>query len=64
MCIRDSHEGTVSRPCCRGVGNMIAVWRYQDPNLVTQLSADGAQAVRTLLDPVAEQPPPRSESHQ
>eukprot|EP00969_Alexandrium_andersonii_P082800 3651018-Alexandrium_andersonii.AAC.1 len=34
-----------------------------DPNLVTQLSADGAQAVGNLLDPEAEQPPPRSESH-
>eukprot|EP00969_Alexandrium_andersonii_P291723 12893379-Alexandrium_andersonii.AAC.1 len=58
------HERAASCPCCRGVGNRIAVRRCRDPNLVTQLSADGAQVARNLLGPEAEQPPPRSEGHQ
>eukprot|EP00969_Alexandrium_andersonii_P291708 12892784-Alexandrium_andersonii.AAC.1 len=43
-------------PRRRGVGNKIAIWRYQDPNVVTQLSADCAQAVRNLLDSEADEP--------
>eukprot|EP00969_Alexandrium_andersonii_P316519 13982556-Alexandrium_andersonii.AAC.1 len=50
------HEGMPSCPNCRGIGNKIAIWRYQDPSLVTQLSPDGAQAVHNLLDPVSDQP--------
>eukprot|EP00969_Alexandrium_andersonii_P207505 9167252-Alexandrium_andersonii.AAC.1 len=45
-----------SCPNCRGIGNKIAIWRYMDPDLVTQLSPDGTRAVHNLLDPDAEQP--------
>eukprot|EP00969_Alexandrium_andersonii_P025426 1110902-Alexandrium_andersonii.AAC.1 len=50
------HGGMPSCPNCRGIGNKIAIWRYQNPDLVTQLSPDGTQAVHNLLDPESDQP--------
>eukprot|EP00969_Alexandrium_andersonii_P227765 10058811-Alexandrium_andersonii.AAC.1 len=59
----DFHEAVPSCPCCRGVGNKIAIWRYQDPNLVARFSADGTQAVRDLLGPEADQPAAARRQH-